>query len=91
MRKSTVDSLAIDQIVYRQAYHYINVSPDTIVAPLVVEVVKSQANNSLDLVSPVLVATFALKLDPQVKLNIVQMKASVKLYKLIYSKSNLNN
>ena len=35
------------------------------------------ANNMPDLGSPVLVATFALKLDPQVKLNIVQMKASV--------------
>ena len=34
--------------------------------------------------------TFSLKLDPQVKLNIVQMKASLKLYKLIYSKSNFN-
>ena len=44
------------------------------------------ANNSLGLGSPVLVATFALKLDPEVKLNVVQMKASVKLYKLKYSK-----
>ena len=49
------------------------------------------ANNKPGLGSPVLVATFALKLDPQVKLNIVQMKASVKLYKLIYSKSNFNH
>ena len=44
------------------------------------------ANNS-----PVPVATFALKLDPQVKLNIVPMKASLKLYKLIYSQSSFNN
>ena len=48
------------------------------------------ANNKPGLGSPVLVATFALKLDPQVKLNIVQMKASVKLYKLIYLKLNFN-
>ena len=74
--------------MYRQVYQYIIVSPATIVAPLVVGVVKSPANNSLGLGSPVLVATFALKLDPQIKLNIVQMKASVKLYKLIYLKSS---
>ena len=49
------------------------------------------ANNKPGLGSPVLVATFALKLDPQVKLNIVQMKACLKLYKLIYSKSSFNN
>ena len=49
------------------------------------------ANNKTGLGSPVLVATFALKLYPQVKLNIVQMKASLKLYKLIYSKSSFNN
>ena len=78
--------------MYRQVYQYINVSPATIVAPLVVVgVVKSPDNNSLGLGSPVLVATFALKLDPQAKLNIVQMKTSVKLYKLIYSKSSFNN
>ena len=42
------------------------------------------ANNKPGLGSPVLVATFALKLDPQVKLNIVQMKASLKLYIKIF-------
>ena len=56
--------LDIDQIVYRQGYQYINVSPTTIVAPLVVGVVKSPANNSLGLASLEFVPPFSLRLDP---------------------------
>ena len=86
--RSKLESSTIDQIVYRQGYQYINVSPTTIVAPLVVGVVKSPANNSLGLASLEFVPPFSLRWDPQIKLNIVQMKASVKLYKLIYLKSS---
>ena len=32
---TTDEVITIDQIVYRQGYQYINVSPTTIVAPLV--------------------------------------------------------
>ena len=56
-------SQAIDQIVYRQGYQYINVSPTTIVVPLVVGVVKSPANNCLGLASLELVPPFSLRLD----------------------------
>ena len=51
----------IDQIVYRQGYQYINVSPTTIVAPLVVGVVKSPANNSLGLASLEFLPPFSLR------------------------------
>ena len=62
--RERLKSRTIDQIVYRQVYQYINVSPTTIVAPLVVGVVKSPANNSLGLASLELVPPFSLRLDP---------------------------
>ena len=60
--------------MYRQVYQYRNVSPTTIVAPLVVGVVKSPANNSVGLASLEVVHPFSLRIDSLIRPNMVPMK-----------------